>query len=513
MSLPADDLLSAFHDGELNSAERAAVEQRLATSAETRRELSEIRQVSSLLKELPREQLPAEFPQQVLQAIEREMLIPSRPSDSLSAPTSESIGGTGWSRRWVGAAAVLTSAAGLLLLVRMVDHPTGRSSSDNRQLAESTISRTAPADGALDASMSGRDAPGGFGDRPPPMMTDATSSMSRRSGQADRGVDSSAVAKNLPSSDTLQSLGLATRESESLVVDRSGLRDATIGDVVRAMQTDGNEVAVVWLTVVDRQAGLAGLQFLLASNHIAREDAVEKADKRKAEQPESNAGQMHAVFVESDPEQLTATLKQLRNKDFWQSMEVDQPIELAQLDEVRHGRLPVAEKLNDGASEDRTVAKADATKELSGPSSAKRRAAVPSPTTAEKKIANVDSAPKSAADPEAKGILDVKGSLAKQVTFDVPLEALVQNQSLNQLNQQSRNRGMPRSSFQKQTVAGQRAGVALADQRPMQVLFVVVDQLQAGKPQTSPSNSPKPAAAPAKTRTEPAKPAGQDGAA
>ena len=76
MSLPADDLLSAFHDGEVNSAERAVVEQRLATSAETRRERSEIRQVSSLLKELPRECLPSEFPQQVLQAVEREMLIP-----------------------------------------------------------------------------------------------------------------------------------------------------------------------------------------------------------------------------------------------------------------------------------------------------------------------------------------------------------------------------------------------------------------------------------------------------
>ena len=224
MSLPADDLLSAFHDGEVNSAERAIAEQQLAASAEARRELSKIRQVSSLLKELPRDRLPAEFPQQVLQAIEREMLIPSRSSDAVIAPASESIGRAGWSRRWVGAVAVLTSAAGLLLLIRAVDDRPGRGLSAPHQLAEARRMQSAPAESALEMSRSGRDAPSGFGGVAAPMAADAESSMSLRSGLAGGAADSSAVAKNLPSRASLQPLGSASRESEGLIVDRSGLR-------------------------------------------------------------------------------------------------------------------------------------------------------------------------------------------------------------------------------------------------------------------------------------------------
>lgn len=513
MSLPADDLLSAFHDGEVNSAERAVVEQRLADSAEARRELSENRQISLLLKELPRERLPSEFPQQVLQAIEREMLIPSRLSDSQATPASESISRSGWSRRWVGAAAVLTSAAGLLLLIRIIDHSPGRGSSGSRQLAESSSLRSTPADGAFDAPMSGRGVPGGFGGVPAPMMVDATNSATLSSSRAGGAAGSSTVAKDLPSTAEQQSSGLASREQEGLIVDRSGLRDAAIGDFVRAMQTEGNEVAVVWLRVVDRQEGLEGLQFLLSDNHIAREEADEKQEKRKAAQPETKTGQMHAVFVESNPEQLTATLKQLREMNFWQSMEVDQPIELAQLDDVRYGRLPNTDRRDEVASKKRFAVKADAAKELAGPLSDKDRAKAPSQQTLEKKIAGAAAAPKPATDPATtgtKGTQDAKGSLAKQVTFGVPLEALVQNQSLNQL---TRNRRAVPNSFQKPTANDKISNAVVADQRLMQVLFVVVDQAQAGKVQTSPSNSPKPAAVPAKTRIEPAKPAGQDGAA
>lgn len=283
-----------------------------------------------------------------------------------------------------------------------------------------------------------------------------------------------------------------------------------IGDVVRAMQTEGSEVAVVWLTVVDRQAGLEGLQFLLSDNRIAREDTHEtKTERRKAAQPEAKSGQMHAVFVESNPEQLTATLKQLRKEKFWQSMEVDQPIELAQLDDVRYGRLLNSDSRDEDTAKKGLDAKTDAAKELGGPLSAKDRTKTPSLRNAEKKIAGAAATPKPATDPApagVKGAQDAKGSLAKQVTFDVPLEALVQNRNLNQL---TRNRRAAPNSFQKATANDKIAEVVSSDQRPMQVLFVVVDQAQAGKVQPS----PKPAAAPAKTRAKPAKPADQDGAA
>ena len=500
MSLPADDLLSAFHDGEVNSAERVAVEQRLAASAEGRRELSEVRQVSSLLRELPLERLPSEFPQQVLQAIERKRLTPAhrnegRASPSLSARESWSKAGS--TRRWVGAAAVLTSAAGLLLLVRAVDDRTGRATSEVRQLAGSPKLPAAPAEFSLDSSTSG-------GAIPTPMAADAPAL--RKNGIAGGTADSNSVAANSSLSTSPPFSGTASRDANIVFFDQSALRDAKIGDVVSAMQTEGTEVAVVWLTVVDRQEGLAGLQFLLANNRIARADTVEKADKgAKLNAP---ADQMHAVFVESDAEQLAATLKQLREKSFLKSLEVDQPIEMAQLDEVRAGRMLAAGKLGEALPANRTAGKEIAAKAPPEASSTMRRVTAPSLAAAEKRAADVASTPAAAPNPalaSAKGAQESRDQLAKQVTLEFPLDALVQNQ----VSQQTRSRGMSRNQGHLQSLSEKNAVKAPADQRPMQVLFVVVDQVQASK-QIPPANSPKP---PAKARTKPTKPASQDGAA
>ena len=499
MSLPTDDLLSALHDGELNSAERAIVEQRLAASAEARRELSEIRQVSSLLKELPRGCLPAEFPRQVLQSIEREMLIPSPRTELSVGSDSDSSINSLRSRRWVGVAAVLTSAAGLLLLLRAVDDRPGQ---DN-------LARRSPVVTAPQSTMDVAVADSLTSDR------DSTSLMSRRSGLAGGPEPSGALAKDLPSGGALPSLGSTSRETSNLRVDQLGLRDSQIGDVVSAMQTEGTEVAVVWLTVVDRQEGLAGLQLLLAEKPGARANAfAKKADK--AAQPEDATDELHAVYVQSNPEQLAAALKQLRDENFLQRVEVGQPIEMAQLNDVRIGRFEVADKLKTDSAEARAARIDEAVKGSAGPLAAKSRVAQSEKSLAEKKLAGAAAAsPRTAAvaADEAKRTSDAKEARAKPETFNLPLEALVQNQNLNQLNQQSRVRGTARNADQKPVAGEKNADKASADRRPMQVLFVVVDQSQAGKLQASPANSPKPAAPPAKTRTEPAKPADKDGAA
>lgn len=508
MSLPIDELPSAFHDGELNSAERAVVEQRLAESTEARRELSEIRQVSSLLKDLPGGRLPTEFPQQALQAIEREMLIPSQRSEFSTSLADQSSNREVRSRRLIGVAAVLTSAAGLLLLMRVLDEQPGHDR-PVRHVAEARAlnSETAPAAGALDTSVGSRDAPGGFGGGGSEVMVaDAATTISRRSSAADKPSSSSVVEKNLPFSAATQPLGVTSPEVDGLYFDQSALRDAQIGDVVRAMRTEGTEVAVVWLTVVDHQKGLAGLQLLLANNHIARTDALKKSDavetSDKSEKSKEVTGQMHAVFVESNPEQLAAALQKLRNEDFWQSLEVDQPIELAQLDDVRNGRLPAEYKLAASALKGRSADREEAVKELGGLSGAKKQSRAAAPSAKEPATAD-----------RAKSASESKDSSAKQETFNVPLEALVQNQNLNQANQQSRNRGLARNAFPKSNSDQKSADKAAVDHRPMQVLFVVVDQSRTGKSQASPANSAKPTAPPAKARTEPAKPGDKDGAA
>jgi anti-sigma factor RsiW len=55
------DMLSAYLDGELTAAERAAVESRLEASAEWRAELAEVRTARDALRKLPARDAPAGF--------------------------------------------------------------------------------------------------------------------------------------------------------------------------------------------------------------------------------------------------------------------------------------------------------------------------------------------------------------------------------------------------------------------------------------------------------------------
>ena len=487
MPLPTDDLLSAFHDGEITSAERAAVEQQLADSAVTRRELAEIQQVSALLKELPRERLPSEFPQQVLQAIEREMLIPSLTTDPAPVLSRIASSQSGATRRWIGAAAVLTSAAGLFLLVRAVDDHGNGNRAAVRQLAESSSTPLAQTELA--------DAPTAFGGAAPRSMAADMSDLAERAKSVPEPVATTSAAR---SSGVLPPAGETALESENLRFDRLSLRDTKIGDTIAAMRTEGTEVAVVWVTVVDRQEGLAGLKLLLANKPIARMKTLAKSDVAAKQKEKDSTDQLHAVFVESNPEQLKVAMQKLRDENFFQSLEIDQPIEIAQLNDVGTGRSLGADKLGDRASSLQVASKADAAKSLPGAGSSTRRVGAPDAPNAEKRFASA---------PAAKGPQVSNEQLPMQITFDLSREALAQNS----LNQQSRNRGASRN-LNRGIAEDNKAASKLADeQRPMQVLFVVVEQAPAGK-QVPSSNAPK-ANIPAKTRTEPTKPAGQDGAA
>lgn len=488
MTFPTDDLLSAFHDGEITLAERATVEQRLATSADARRELSEFKQISALLKDLPRNRLPTEFPQQVLQAIEREMLIPSQPigsTDSFATRMSSS-------RRWIGAAAVLTSAAGLLLLVRALDDRAGRGNSDIPRLAGSPPAFSSVA--------------GGAGESPLAKAMDESASLVRSNNSAAGAAGQNALGADSPITAFGGGRIAVESASENLFFDQAALRTANVGDVVRAIQrSDGDEVAVVYLTVVDRQQGLQDLQLLLTDNKFARseEESVAKADRISA--PSGVADEMQAVLVKSDAAHLEAALTQLRNEKNLQSLEVNQPIMLAELDGVRSNQAPLADKAVPGSP------KRENPRALLEPAATTRRAKSAAPETEEKKQALAATAsnqkPGESA-VKAKESRDSTEQFANQTRLGVSAQVLKQNQ----LSQQSRARSVSRGEPRSQAVAEKDASKS-DDHRPMQVLFVVVDQTQAGKQQTSPAISPKPAATPAKTRHEPAKPNGQDGAA
>jgi anti-sigma factor RsiW len=67
----ANELLSAYLDGEVSSDERQQIEQQLAGSAEYRSELAALRALQSMLRELPRYRLPPEVGERTTGEIRR----------------------------------------------------------------------------------------------------------------------------------------------------------------------------------------------------------------------------------------------------------------------------------------------------------------------------------------------------------------------------------------------------------------------------------------------------------
>lgn len=527
MSSAFDELLSAHHDGELTSAERAVVERELAESADARRELSQLRQVSALLKELPREQLPAEFPQQVLNAIEREMLIatPRVAAASVVGGGSRPAPAEVAARRWIGAGAVLTSAAGLLLLVQAVNDRGQRSHLGGQPQNSSPHLANAPEDAKPFYVASNMDSPvptgGGFGGG------------GARSSAHDAMIGAAGANPVVANGNVDNIRQRSVNFEQYLNFDRSKLRTAEIGDVVRALQTEGDEVAVVWLTVVDRQQGLEGLEVLLANNHFVRSEpdagklafaapaaasaGASEAKKAQAENAQgklsgASAGFIRAVLVESDADQLTAALTQLRRESFVESLVVDQPILVAQLEEARKAPMPV--------SNSDVARKADVGDQSS--ESAKRDEKAASRALIRGELAKTVAGP-SAPPVDAKGLTSDKAALkqesrvvARQSTLAIPLEALIQGQAVPEALARLKNQNLPsrgvarRFTAPHEAQANNRSAVA-SDARPLQVLFVVVDQSQTLHPEQS-GGAAKPAET-EKGRAKPAKPADNEGAA
>lgn len=84
-SIPDDELLSAYLDGELSEEERARVEQLLAEQPEARQLLDELRALSGGFEALPKHRLEVDFASRVLRAAEREMLAGDPPGEMPAA--------------------------------------------------------------------------------------------------------------------------------------------------------------------------------------------------------------------------------------------------------------------------------------------------------------------------------------------------------------------------------------------------------------------------------------------
>lgn len=118
------------------------------------------------------------------------------------------------------------------------------------------------------------------------------------------------------------------------------LADAHIGDVVDAIESRGEEVVVVRLTVVDRSEGLEALQLLLARNAVPADPSDEAPILRFADaDPEKEQSGLEAVFVETSSEQLVGTLRAMRTNAAFRELEIDEPLALASLDAETREKL------------------------------------------------------------------------------------------------------------------------------------------------------------------------------
>ncbi len=503
MSRPVDELLSAFHDGELNAVERTSVEQRLVASNEARQELSEIRQISTLLKEVSQRTLPAEFASQVLNGLEREMLIPtdhlSGTSGAATVRTLLSKSKDSLSRRWLmGVAAVVSSAAGLLLMLQVFSPGSRSANQRGVELAGSPNFASAPDSlevASADAPVSST-AAGGFGggSGPRPMAAPGAAVADQDSAKSSDRLAPTVAAKSKPQDQPTGFSPAKGNETSNLFFDQQKLREAEIGDVVEAVRTVGEEIAVVKLTVVDRQNGFERLQLLLTKNQITADEpgvgskrdesdsvAKDSSLKIRAKQPAPSVAesqQLLAVFVESDSQQMASVLKQLRETDYLQSLEVDQPILMAELNDATQDGKPLANA-----------------KQLAGggalPGKMGRRDARKLPT---------EEKDKSALAKEQQAT-----SNSRQYSLQLPANSLTQSLSADSARNQSRSSFRYNATDATTRVAD---GKSSAELRPMQVLFVVVDQAQSGKPASSKAGT----ASPKKTESKPANPLNQDGA-
>jgi hypothetical protein len=133
MSLPEEELLSAYLDGELSADERSRVEHLLASSSESRQLLEELRSIRASLQRMPRARLSHDFAEQVLRQAEKEFLTATAgPEEGQAEPggtqratvpasepavRAERLSGVSWQRfRRPVIWASLALAAGLLIM-------------------------------------------------------------------------------------------------------------------------------------------------------------------------------------------------------------------------------------------------------------------------------------------------------------------------------------------------------------------------------------------------------------
>ncbi len=318
----AHHLLSAYLDGELSPGERDEVERLLSESPEARQELGELEQVRELLRQLPRESLPKTFASGILAECESRPRGSAATASDVKTPSKVQAG-----RSWMRLAALAVSAAAALVIVWFAFPHAGQENSELAQTSPDHRSSTESPSG--DSTL--RSQP------PQPMapgneLADARNlalppeSPIREPAAPQKTAGAGIVA------DSFQRKGLSAADRESQLVFGHNLKDVPIGQVVEALDQQGDKIAVVKLTVVDRQQGLRDLQVLLKKHQIVSADTPKLGETGANARSPSQNSSLLAVYVETSDNQLAAAMRELQKEAAFRQLTIDAPITVAGLD-------------------------------------------------------------------------------------------------------------------------------------------------------------------------------------
>jgi hypothetical protein len=343
-----DDLLSAFLDREVTPDEDAVAKSHLRTSQQAKQEFQDYQRLTELLRELRRQTVPPEFAAAVMQQAERETLIPLETAGivdgdpHLKRPSR---------RAWIlTAIAVVTAAVIALLFINL-----------HSQKNELAFKESAPVESSAKRALEEH-----FKTVAPPAPA-PPSAAGKTLALAKMAKPNSAAAALKPSSPAPLGAAIAVTSTHaqaptsnaSQLVFPADLKTAKEGDVVEALESIGDQVAVVRLTVVNQTAGVGGLQSLLvrdARRYVKGEEKAKLlkgrfADGQRAVTVEdrkglNTAGDLICVYVEGSRDELVGVLKDVQMESQFQQAQLTNTISAAKLAE--YANRPVSPSGREG---------------------------------------------------------------------------------------------------------------------------------------------------------------------
>ena len=307
----------------------------------------------------------------------------------------------------------------------------------------------------------------------------------------------------------------AGKSPELALMLPANLKTAKMGDVVEALQQDGQQVAVVRLTVVNQVEGLDGVQSLLVRNtsrtlqnvdeikQIRKQFTLDKSARVSKAAVPTAAGDLICVYVEGSRDEMLGVLRDVQNESQIRAAELTNTIPFTTLEEYASRAVPSQKQSADqSAVANQQIAKGAVAQT---PKASGSQMAVSLPAATVDKILTAGQSTTNARVQNSKA---EAGQVTQQLpyAFDAPAE------KSDVANRQGRNEGQAAMAPRRSAAGGagsravaKQAGRSqsrdsneiAASQKPFQIFFVITDQPQAQTTQ-QPLNAAKAAAAPAK---------------